>query len=283
MYEGSYQHASFAYKFTGKERDSESGLDNFGARYMSSQYGRFMTPDWSAKPEGVPYAKLDNPQSLNLYAYVLNNPVSRMDPDGHIDCSGGNALGAGCQYLLKWNADHGISSSAGIRSNAPGVPVVLPNGSKVPDNYNANGHVMMSPTADLSDVADAGKKLKAKFDMLIAQGQIEAASALLSSALAANVATGGNFDYQRAGHQWYTIPEEVGIKLFEQFPNFRDVSNFNVGLFAQQAGLSLEDTLRIAGGYAGFASSNASSNSPYGLAAQTREFIETGYKAGSLF
>ncbi len=37
--------ALFTQKFTGKERDSESGLDNFGARYDSSQYGRFMTPD----------------------------------------------------------------------------------------------------------------------------------------------------------------------------------------------------------------------------------------------
>jgi RHS repeat-associated protein len=38
------------YKFTGKERDSESGLDNFGARYDSSQYGRFMTPDSDGWP-----------------------------------------------------------------------------------------------------------------------------------------------------------------------------------------------------------------------------------------
>jgi RHS repeat-associated protein len=71
------------YKFTGKERDNETGLDNFGARYDSSQYGRFMTPDWSAKPQGAPYAVLDDPQSLNLYAYVRNNPVARGDADGH--------------------------------------------------------------------------------------------------------------------------------------------------------------------------------------------------------
>src|SRR5712664_100264 len=56
--------------FTGKERDVATGLDNFGARYDSSSMGRFMTPDWSAKPQGVPYAVLDDPQSLNLYAYV---------------------------------------------------------------------------------------------------------------------------------------------------------------------------------------------------------------------
>ena len=33
------------YKFTGKERDSESGLDDFGARYFTSNMGRWMTPD----------------------------------------------------------------------------------------------------------------------------------------------------------------------------------------------------------------------------------------------
>ena len=69
--------------FTGKERDSESGLDNFGARYDSSSLGRFITPDWSASPEAVPYAKLDDPQSLNLYSYVKNNPLTLSDPDGH--------------------------------------------------------------------------------------------------------------------------------------------------------------------------------------------------------
>jgi RHS repeat-associated protein len=68
---------------TGKERDTESGNDYFQARYYSSAMGRFMSPDWSAKYEPVPYAKLDNPQTLNLYAYVMNNPLTHFDPDGH--------------------------------------------------------------------------------------------------------------------------------------------------------------------------------------------------------
>ena len=71
------------YKFTGKERDSESGLDMFGARYYGSSLGRFMTPDWAAKPTDVPYANFGNPQSLNLYSYVENNPTTTGDPDGH--------------------------------------------------------------------------------------------------------------------------------------------------------------------------------------------------------
>jgi len=69
--------------YTGKERDAESGNDYFEARYYASGFGRFMSPDWSAKEEPVPYAKLDDPQSLNLYAYVEDDPSVRVDADGH--------------------------------------------------------------------------------------------------------------------------------------------------------------------------------------------------------
>jgi hypothetical protein len=41
-----------------------------------------MSPDWSAAVEPVPYTNLANPQSLNLYSYVLNNPLAMFDPDG---------------------------------------------------------------------------------------------------------------------------------------------------------------------------------------------------------
>ena len=44
-----------ASRTSGKERDAESGNDYFGARYYSSTMGRFMSPDWSAKAEPVPY------------------------------------------------------------------------------------------------------------------------------------------------------------------------------------------------------------------------------------
>ena len=78
------------YKFTGKERDAESGLDNFGARYSTSSLGRFMTPDWAAKPVTVPYAKFGDPQTLNVYTYVENSPLNRIDADGHTDQSAGD-------------------------------------------------------------------------------------------------------------------------------------------------------------------------------------------------
>jgi RHS repeat-associated protein len=71
------------YKFTGKERDPESGLDYFGARYYSNGLGRFISADWSATPIPVPYADFGDPQSLNQYSYVRNIPTVKVDADGH--------------------------------------------------------------------------------------------------------------------------------------------------------------------------------------------------------
>jgi RHS repeat-associated protein len=99
------------YKFTGKERDTESGLDYFGARYYGSNMGRFMSPDWSAKAQAVPYAKMDNPQTLNLYQYMRNNPLSGADPDGHCDW---------CQKLWNGISGNGFQTNAQIAAmNAP--------------------------------------------------------------------------------------------------------------------------------------------------------------------
>ena len=70
-------------KFTGKERDAETGLDYFGARYFGAAQGRYISPDWSASPQPVPYANFSDPQTLNLYSYVRNNPLNDTDPDGH--------------------------------------------------------------------------------------------------------------------------------------------------------------------------------------------------------
>jgi RHS repeat-associated protein len=71
------------YKFNGKERDPDMGVYDFGARFFQDGIARFYSPDWSATVEPVPYAKLNNPQSLNLYTYVLDNPLSFRDADGH--------------------------------------------------------------------------------------------------------------------------------------------------------------------------------------------------------
>jgi RHS repeat-associated protein len=82
--------------FTGKERDTESGLDYFGARYYGSNMGRWMSPDWSSNPSPIPFGNIYHPQSLNLYSYVGNNPLTGIDPDGQLDCSGGAGQDVAC-------------------------------------------------------------------------------------------------------------------------------------------------------------------------------------------
>ena len=91
--------------FTGKPRDTESNLDDFGARYFSSQWGRWMSADWTAAPSSVPYATLTNPQSLNLYAYVGNDPVDGQDADGHARY---DKSGSGCGIYLSYCAADGF-------------------------------------------------------------------------------------------------------------------------------------------------------------------------------
>jgi RHS repeat-associated protein len=86
MYGSPAQYAPLHYKFTGKERDAESGLDNFKARYFGSSLGRFMTPD----PLHVMKQKLIDPQQWNMYAYVRNNPLRFTDPTGMYTCSDDN-------------------------------------------------------------------------------------------------------------------------------------------------------------------------------------------------
>jgi RHS repeat-associated protein len=72
--------AGQARKFTGKERDPETGVDYFGARYYGSKAGRFTTTDpvytWRENPF--------DPQRWNRYAYARNNPLRYVDPDGKV-------------------------------------------------------------------------------------------------------------------------------------------------------------------------------------------------------
>ncbi len=137
------------YKFTGKERDSETGLDYFVARYYSSGYGRFLSPDEfmggpiSASssndplpPSPLPYAVMSNPQSLNKYAYTNNNPLNYTDPDGHcgplcaLAAGGiGALIGGGAEIIaqkldgkpVNWRAVGGATARGALTGAAAGM------------------------------------------------------------------------------------------------------------------------------------------------------------------
>jgi len=132
------------YKFEGKERDTETGNDDFGARYYTWRFGRWLSADWSSVPVPVPYANLTNPQTLNLYSMVSDDPESFADLDGHqgqdqfaktqadgTPCPGAaNSTGCGAQpqaAAQQQNTDQGQqnqqqTSSQGKVNYKPGIP-----------------------------------------------------------------------------------------------------------------------------------------------------------------
>ncbi len=115
--------------FTGKERDAETGNDYFGARYYASSVGRWLSPDWSAKEDPVPYAKLDDPQTLDLYTYLQNNPLDGVDADGHacghllLNYSSGFCTRA--REYEKWDKDSRVNSQTRFFAAASDVSDAL--------------------------------------------------------------------------------------------------------------------------------------------------------------
>jgi RHS repeat-associated protein len=92
------------HKFTGYERDAESGLDNAQARYNSSSLGRFMSPD----PIGNFVADPTNPQTWNLYTYVDNDPTGLIDPSGLTSIDPNQPPKRGLNHtpaLIYWDCD----------------------------------------------------------------------------------------------------------------------------------------------------------------------------------
>jgi len=98
---------------TSKERDAETGLDYFGARYLSMEQGRFTTPD----PFGDVIADPTNPQSWNLYAYVRNNPLNLVDPSGYF-CAHLNGTGDAISASTPTRTRGTVRTTAAIGSMA---------------------------------------------------------------------------------------------------------------------------------------------------------------------
>ena len=119
----------------------------------------------------------------------------------------------------------------------------------------------MSPYTDASNVAERGRRTGAiYFGMINSPVETGDPNAYLVAQLALDLGHGGRFDYQRQG-----IPMLGDLTGWTQSRQFRDVANFNVGLYMQQAGFTLNETLSIAGTFASLRSDNKKPDQPYGL------------------
>jgi RHS repeat-associated protein len=166
------------------------GLDYFGARYFSSAQGRFTSPDWSEKPQPIPYADLKDPQTLNLYAYVRNNPLSRRDFDGHCDSSDKATANTKCQdpktlQVNDYGKSHIVKKETGgtdpqqtVYLDGAGLPTVG-YGHKVTtgDNLKVGDKIDKSKAATMltSDMASAAKVVQdAAGKVQLSQGEFNA-------------------------------------------------------------------------------------------------------------
>ncbi len=175
----------------------------------------------------------------------------------------------GVAPLVEPTSDRPIFQNA--MRDAIGHIVQLPDGSSIPDDESSTGSVM-GPSPHLAGVAASGRKAGKDYAAALSNPETAPLAILvLATHLGADVGQAGEFDHQRKGSL---------LTGYTQLPHFRNVSNVNVGLICQQAGLSLHDTLRISGTYALILSKNRNPNDPYWLDTKTRKYIETGYRIG---
>lgn len=161
-------------EFTGKERDAETGLDYFGARYYSGAQGRFTSPDLPLIDQHP-----EDPQSWNLYSYVRNNPLRYTDPTGRC-LRPGETAGSCLDYLI---------GGAKAIGNLPSDAVNLPNRAT---------NILIAPFTDyrLNDLVpatfqpsnrDQAEGMEAMQVSLLASGVAEAATAGMAAGTAASV------------------------------------------------------------------------------------------------
>jgi RHS repeat-associated protein len=165
---------------TGKERDSESGLDYFGARYFGSALGRFTSPDplpgWA-----------NDPQSWNMYAYGRNNPLKYTDPDGETyrvcDSNGQN-----CNDLSDADFENEQKSSQGNGEhfNNGSLYHYDSNGGRVNDGTYNQTDVDIDP-AVASAFRTAGVQSSAQLNAFMRDAAMTAAGGLVFSGAAAAI------------------------------------------------------------------------------------------------
>jgi RHS repeat-associated protein len=180
--------------FTGKQRDTETNDDYFGARYYSSTQGRFTRPD-----EAFADQDPDDPQTWNLYTYGLNNPLRYTDPTGmsHMDAHGfwvGDSNGE-CEQqnggTVCWNAKAN-------EWQAPPPPQKMDNGAVSPGMLGPGDLILFSGVRTPSFVSELigkalgsvfGKGAESGIQKLGLEGAAEAANAAETQGLVTQAAS----------------------------------------------------------------------------------------------
>ncbi|HTG20861.1 MAG TPA: hypothetical protein VK681_12515 [Reyranella sp.] len=211
--------------------------------------------------------------AFNYARYVPDNPIDQAGPAAEPPSplqktSGGtdfNPIGS-AQAQTPQAQQPGTSLEV---DPSPGEAVVLPDGLTIPSVDSPTTGQVMSPVADLTPVAAAGRQAGLRYRAMLDNPQTAPlAPFYLATALGASLGHAGTFDYQRRGNI---------ITGYTQLPQFREVSNINVGIFAQQAGLTLDETLKLAETFAWGRSNNYHRDQPNGLDDKTAQFIRSGF------
>jgi len=141
----------------------ETGNDDFGARYYTNRFGHWLSADWSAVPVAVPYANLTNPQTLNLYSMVADDPESFSDLDGHNLASWNKSPTyleqheeqAENAYYDQVAAENAVAQQAAQNTSQQQEPVVVADGYTVDKFSHGGPHI---------DRVDDGGKLVGRYD-----------------------------------------------------------------------------------------------------------------------
>jgi RHS repeat-associated protein len=266
---------------TCKERDPASGLDNFGARYYASTQARFTSPD----PSDLLYADITNPQSLNLYQCVRNNPLTFTDPTGL-------ALQINCTSVPDQTSSLGNPSSG----YGGGVQVTgFPDRCNVFDDGTGNytGFIKQQQRFQLHPFAPSNRtRNKITCGTVLPNGRTVGSYVnQLSNSINGSAGNPTSTPYGPGPNPSVPGPLTVANQVYSG-TNFKimfrgqgnaaflgDAGNFAYSAVSGNIGVPLSVTEMVAGGYALLAG-HSDANGPYFMDASATAQVPAGYGAG---
>lgn len=283
-------------QFTQKERDNETGLDYFGARYYGNTQGRFTSVD----PRPVTKESFLNPQRWNQYPYVNNNPLSAIDP------SGGDGQGKGGDKVISVFLDLAAKDVGTRTKTVNGKPVsgsTVPNfsdwqGTKsaAPDGYRVDLYGPRYATGGNTPIGNA-----AQFEAALKSSEVVIYVAhgeggplpgtnqnpFQQTSITPALQSGGNIHYNSDG-KWatggsYQAKPDVSAKVVVNFScdsgnsgsyfNFTGQGQVMITIFSGPNGVSNADVLEKAAN--AFAKTYMTSNGDYQKAAEAANKVIT--------